>query len=114
MEQARQEKKEVKKLLEEKIKQIDLLREERHQNEDKLTKREKDLYKYKFKIKDLQKSKHVLTHRTTEMKASLQPKEAQIEAQKEKLLELEGEFEKRVKKMNEKGEKLTKDKAKIT
>lgn len=40
-------------------------------NEDKLTKREKDLYKYKFKIKDLQKSKHVLTHRTTEMKASL-------------------------------------------
>ena len=77
-------------------------------NEDKLTKREKDLYKYKFKIKDLQKSKHVLTHRTTEMKASLQPKEAQIEAQKEKLLELEGEFEKRVKRMNTKGEKLTK------
>jgi len=83
-------------------------------NEDKLTKREKDLYKYKFKIKDLQKSKHVLTHRTTEMKASLQPKEAQIEAQKEKLLELEGEFEKRVKLMNDKGEKLTKYKAKIT
>jgi len=23
-----------------------------------------DLYKYKFKIKDLRKSKHVLTHRT--------------------------------------------------
>ena len=45
-------------------------------NNDKLTKREKDLYKYRFKIKDLKKSKHVLTHRTTEMKASLQPKEA--------------------------------------
>lgn len=42
---------------------------------DKLKKRETDLYKYKFKIKDLRKSKHVLTHRTTEMRASLEPKE---------------------------------------
>jgi len=80
---------------------------------EKLTKREKDLYKYKFKIKDLQKSKHVLTHRTTEMKASLQPKEAQIETQKEKLLELEEEFEKQIKKMNELGELLTKNQSKI-
>lgn len=114
MEQAKAEKKEVKQQLGEKIKQIDLLRQERGVNEEKLTKREKDLYKYKFKIKDLKKSKHVLTHRTTEMKASLQPKEAQIERQKEKLLELEGEFEKRVKLMNDKGDALTKYKAKIT
>ena len=38
---------------------------------DKLYKRETDLYKYKFKIKDLKKSKHVLTHRAKEMQASL-------------------------------------------
>jgi cilia- and flagella-associated protein 57 len=42
---------------------------------DKLKKRETDLYKYKFKIKDLKKSKHVLTHRTADMRASLEPKE---------------------------------------
>lgn len=71
-----------------------------------MTKREKDLYRYKFKIKDLQKSKHVLTHRTTEMKASLQPKETQIEAQKDSLLELEEEFEKQMKEMNDLGEQL--------
>lgn len=34
---------------------------------DKLYKRETDLYKYKFKIKDLKKSKHVLMHRAKEM-----------------------------------------------
>lgn len=42
---------------------------------EKLYKRETDLYKYKFKIKDLKKSKHVLTHRAKEMQQSLQPKE---------------------------------------
>ena len=73
------EKKEVKRKLEELKNQIVLLEAEKHDNFEKLTKREKDLYKYKFKIKDLQKSKHVLTHRTTEMKASLQPKEESIE-----------------------------------
>jgi hypothetical protein len=76
---AKMEKKEVKRKLEELKNQIVLLEAEKHDNFEKLTKREKDLYKYKFKIKDLQKSKHVLTHRTTEMKASLQPKEESIE-----------------------------------
>jgi len=76
MEISKKLKKEVKEKLNQKVKQIKLLENERQDNIDKLTKREKDLYKYKFKIKDLQKSKHVLTHRTTEMKASLQPKEA--------------------------------------
>lgn len=42
---------------------------------EKLKKRATDLYKYKFKIKDLRKSKHVLTHRTLEMRASLEPKD---------------------------------------
>lgn len=46
---------------------------------EKLKKRATDLYKYKFKIKDLRKSKHVLTHRTQEMKASLEPKNKQID-----------------------------------
>ena len=73
------EKKDKKRKLEELNNQIVLLEAEKHDNFEKLTKREKDLYKYKFKIKDLQKSKHVLTHRTTEMKASLQPKEESIE-----------------------------------
>ena len=68
---AKMEKKDKKRKLEELKNQIVLLEAEKHDNFEKLTKREKDLYKYKFKIKDLQKSKHVLTHRTTEMKASL-------------------------------------------
>jgi hypothetical protein len=76
---AKMEKKDKKRKLEELKNQIVLLEAEKHDNFEKLTKREKDLYKYKFKIKDLQKSKHVLTHRTTEMKASLQPKEESIE-----------------------------------
>ncbi len=72
---AKKRKKEIKLKLEEKIKQIKMLEQERQEVLDKLKKRETDLYKYKFKIKDLQKSKHVLTHRTTEMRASLEPKE---------------------------------------
>ena len=76
MELAKKNKKDVYDILEQRKKQILLLQQERTESNDKLTKREKDLYKYKYKIKDLQKSKHVLTHRTTEMKASLQPKEA--------------------------------------
>jgi predicted nucleic acid-binding Zn-ribbon protein len=75
---------------------------------DKLKKRETDLYKYKFKIKDLQKSKHVLTHRTTEMRASLEPKEQQIENLKDQLLNLEKVFEKQMQKMTQLGEELSK------
>ena len=50
---------------------------------DKLYKRETDLYKYKFKIKDLKKSKHVLMHRAKEMQQSLEPKEEDIDKLKE-------------------------------
>lgn len=91
---AKKRKKEIKMKLEEKIKQIKMLEQERQEVMDKLKKRETDLYKYKFKIKDLQKSKHVLTHRTTEMRASLEPKEQQIENLKDQLLNLEKVFEK--------------------
>ena len=90
-----------------------MLEQEKQDNTDKLTKREKDLYKYKFKIKDLQKSKHVLTHRTTEMKASLQPKEAQIEAATEKFSELKEEIEDKIQEVDDLGTKLTKKQSKI-
>ena len=76
---AKLKKKQIKAKLEEKIKQINMLEQEGDEVTEKLKKRETDLYKYKFKIKDLQKSKHVLTHRTTEMRASLEPKEQRIE-----------------------------------
>ena len=75
MQKAKAKKKQIKKFLDDKIKCINLLEQEKKEVLDKLKKRETDLYKYKFKIKDLQKSKHVLTHRTTEMRASLEPKE---------------------------------------
>jgi cilia- and flagella-associated protein 57 len=79
MEEAKNDKRIIKAKLQEKIKQINMLEQEREEVTDKLKKRDTDLYKYKFKIKDLQKSKHVLTHRTTEMRASLEPKEQRIE-----------------------------------
>ena len=59
--------------------------------------KEHELYKYKFKIKDLQKSKHVLTHRAKGIAASLEPKEKQIESLKEQILNLEKVFEKQMK-----------------
>jgi len=55
--------------------------------------KEHELYKYKFKIKDLQKSKHVLTHRAKGIHAALEPKEKQIESLKEQILNLEKVFE---------------------
>lgn len=110
---AKLEKKKVKEELNQKIKQIKLLQNERQDNIDKLLKREKDLYKYKFKIKDLKKSKHVLTHRTIEMKASLQPKEAQIEAATEKFNELKDSIERKIERVNEIGIELTKQQSKI-
>lgn len=110
---AKKRKKEIKNKLEEKIKQIKMLEQERQEVLDKLKKRETDLYKYKFKIKDLQKSKHVLTHRTTEMRASLEPKEQQIENLKDQLLNLEKVFEKQMQKMNQLGEELSKKQSKI-
>lgn len=58
----------------------------------KLKEKEGELYLFKFSIKDLQKTKKVLTHRTQEMKASLEPKEQQIENLKDKLLVLEKSF----------------------
>lgn len=50
---AKLDKKATKRDLEVVKNQIVLLEAEKHDNFEKLTKREKDLYKYKFKIKDL-------------------------------------------------------------
>jgi predicted nucleic acid-binding Zn-ribbon protein len=90
-----------------------MLEKEREEVTEKLKKRETDLYKYKFKIKDLQKSKHVLTHRTTEMRASLEPKEQRIEDLKDQLLALENVFENQMQRMNQLGEDLAKTQSKI-
>ena len=58
-----------------KIVRIKELEEAKREVQESLKKKEDQLYKYKFRIKDLQKTKQVLTHRTQEMKASLEPKE---------------------------------------
>ena len=82
-ERAVDKKKKLKGILKEKTVVIKSLEEEKKEVQEKLKKKETELYKYKFKIKDLQKTKQVLTHRTQEMKSSLEPKEQQIENLKE-------------------------------
>lgn len=42
---------------------------------------------------ELEKNRHVMAFRTSEMRASLEPKEQQIEALKIDFFKLEGEFE---------------------
>ena len=55
----------LKEILEtEKLVVIKELEEAKKEVQDRLKVKEKELYKYKFKIKDLQKTKQVLTHRT--------------------------------------------------
>ena len=49
--------------------------EKKHMVQKTLKQKEIELYKKKFAIEELQKTKHVLAHRTQEMKASLEPKE---------------------------------------
>jgi cilia- and flagella-associated protein 57 len=81
---------------EERRKQLQLKKEEtgqltRQKNEiqQNLKDKVKQLFNLKFTIKKLELTKQVLTHRTQEMKASLEPKEQQIESLKDKLLQLE-------------------------
>lgn len=108
-----QDRKDKNKLIEDKARQIELLEQENQEVIEKLKKRATDLYKYKFKIKDLRKSKHVLTHRTQEMKASLEPKDKKIDDLKEQLFNLEEVFETLLHTMNERAEKLSKFRSKI-
>ena len=72
---------------------IDVLNAEKREATNNLKKKETELYRQKFKIRDLQKTKQVLTHRTYEMKASLEPKEQSIETLKTNLSDLEKLFE---------------------
>lgn len=55
--------------------QIKALDKDKKEATHNLNMKETELFQQKFKIKDLQKKKQVLTHRTLEMKASLEPKE---------------------------------------
>jgi chromosome segregation ATPase len=95
-EKARLKKRFREEIMKEKIDEITQLENEKKEIQEKLKEKERELYRYKFKIKDLQKTKQVLTHRTQEMKASLEPKEQQIENLKEQLLDLENVFNKQL------------------
>lgn len=108
------EREETRHICEDLKKKIELQENEKKQNQESLKQKEHDLYKYKFKIKDLQKSKHVLTHRATEMRAALEPKEQQIESLKEQILNLEKVFEQQMKSLNESKKDLEKKQFKIT
>lgn len=81
----------VKKELEwkEKIAALELQKKEVQKN---LKKKETEIFRHKFKIKDLQKTKQVLTHLTQDVKASLEPREQQIEDLKSQLIEYEKQF----------------------
>jgi chromosome segregation ATPase len=90
-----------------------MMQKELEDRDDNIKKKEKKIYEYKYKINDLQKSKHVLSFRTTEMRKSLEPKEAQIEKLKEELFNLEREFEAMLKTSQVQNEKLLKKDEKI-
>jgi len=75
---------------------------------EKLKDKETELYKYKFKIKDLRKSKHVLTSRAQEMRQNLKPKDEQIDQLKDQLANLEEVLEREMQRLTEVGEKVNK------
>ena len=54
----------LKQILAQKKMTIEQLEYDKREVQEKLKNKENELYKYKFKIKDLQKTKSVLTHRT--------------------------------------------------
>lgn len=55
--------------------------------------KEKKIYEQKYIINDLQKTKHVLNYRTSEMRKLIEPKEQQVEKLKGDLVHLENEYE---------------------
>lgn len=56
-----------------------MLKDLNRKQEEFISDKNKKINEYKNKINDLQKSKHVLSFRTTEMRKNLEPKEAQID-----------------------------------
>lgn len=73
---------------------IAAIENEKKEVQKNLKKKETEIFKHKFKIKDLQKTKQVLTHLTQDVKASLEPREKQIEDLKENLIDYERTFNK--------------------
>ena len=73
--------------------EIETLLGDKKNYQEQLQKKEKKINEYKYKINDLQKQKHVLSFRTTEMRKALEPKDAQIEKLKDDLCKLEGELD---------------------
>jgi len=51
-------------IMAERVEEIRQLEQEKKDIQDRLKEKEKELYGFKFKIKDLQKTKQVLTHTT--------------------------------------------------
>ncbi|CAD8162078.1 unnamed protein product [Paramecium pentaurelia] len=111
-----QEKEQAYQLLEKNLKEaetkIDVQCKDLEDKDDQLKKKDKKISEYKDKINVLQKSKHVLSFRTTEMKKSLEPKEAQIEKLKEELFRLESEFAKQLKINSELNSKINEETSK--
>lgn len=48
-----------------------------------LRNKDRKISEFQVKVNDLQKKKHVLSYKATEMRKSMEPKEAQIEKLKE-------------------------------
>ena len=67
---------------------------------DELNEKEKAIFSLKFQIKNLQKTKQVLSFKTNEMRESLEPKEQHIEKLKRNLLTLETNFEREIRARN--------------
>ena len=77
--------------------------------DEQLRQKEKKIFQYKQKIADLEKSKHVLSFRTNEMRKNLDPKEAQLEKLKEDFFKLDSDYKevfKKLKSQEDKNEKL--------
>ena len=60
----------------------------------------------KWKVIELEKNKNIMAYRTSEMRSSLEPKEAHIEQLKAEIYKLEGEFEEMLKASNAQNQKI--------
>ena len=89
-------------------KKIEILQKELEEKEEIIKNKDKKIYELKYKITDLQKAKHVLTFRTTELRKNLEPKEAQVEKMKEEIFKLENEFDGMLKTGQSQNEKINK------
>lgn len=63
------------------------------EKEQILATKEKRITEFELKIADLQKKKHILSYKGTEMKKAMEPKELQIDKLRTDLIKLKKEFE---------------------